>query len=271
MAARKRLTIPDIISRKGKTPLVALTAYTAPFTKILDEHADILLVGDTVGMVVYGMESTLAVSVEMMIAHGKAVVRASHQACVVVDMPFGSYQASKEEAFRNAARIMAETGCSAVKLEGGLEMTETVQFLCQRGIPVMAHIGLMPQHVHQVGGYRYQGKTDAECRYTLESATALQEAGAFAIVLECVTTALAEQVTAQLSIPTIGIGASALCDGQVLVTEDMTGLFSDFTPKFVKRYGNLAAHLSEAVKAYKDDVQARAFPGPEQCFNLSFG
>jgi 3-methyl-2-oxobutanoate hydroxymethyltransferase len=217
-------------------------------------------------MVVYGMESTLGVTLDMMVAHGKAVMRTSKRACVVVDMPFGSYQLSPEEAFRNAARIMAETGCSAVKLEGGEEMAETVRFLHMRGIPVMAHVGLMPQHVHRVGGYRYQGRTEAECSYTLESALKLQEAGAFSVVLECVTAALAQEVTSCLRIPTIGIGASALCDGQVLVTEDMAGIFTEFTHKFVKRYANLSQHLADAAKAFAEDVQARKFPAPEHCF-----
>lgn len=262
----KRKTVPDICAQKGKTPLVALTAYTAPFAKILDEHTDILLVGDTVGMVVYGMDSTLSVTLDMMIAHGKAVVRATRKACVVVDMPFASYQISPQEAFRNAAKIMAETGCSAVKLEGGKEMAETIQFLQLRGVPVMAHIGLMPQHVQRVGGYRYQGRTQEEITYIVDSAIALQEAGAFAVVLECVTETLAQQVTRTLTIPTIGIGASNQCDGQVLVTEDMTGLFTEFTPKFVKKYGNVAAHLSDAAKAFADDVKTRQFPSPEHCF-----
>lgn len=266
MSAIKRKTILDIRNRKGKDPLVMLTAYTAPFAKILDDHVDILLVGDTLGMVVYGMESTLSVTLDMMIAHGAAVVRASKKACVVVDMPFGSYQLSKEEAFRNAARVMAETGCSAIKLEGGKEMAETINFLHLRGIPVMAHVGLMPQHVHRVGGYRYQGRTQEEVTYTMESVAALQESGAFAVVLECVTTALATQVTEQFSIPTIGIGASSVCDGQVLVTEDMTGLFTEFTPKFVKQYGNLAGHLADAAKAFAEEVRERKFPSSKHCF-----
>lgn len=266
MAQPKRLTIPAIKARKGQHPLVMLTAYTAPFTKILDNHADILLVGDTLGMVIYGMDSTLSVTLDMMIAHGRAVVKASQKACVVVDMPFGSYQASPEEAFRNAAKVMAETGCSAVKLEGGIEMEATIRFLVERGIPVMSHIGLMPQHVHQVGGYRYQGKTAEEAAQLEHSAKKLQEAGAFAIVLECVTEAFAAKLTTQLSIPTLGIGASAACDGQVLVTEDMAGLFTDFTPRFVKRYGNLAGALSEAAGSFAEEVKSRKFPSKEYVF-----
>jgi len=261
-----RLTIPGIRSRKGAEKLVCLTAYTAPFARILDEVADILLVGDSLGMVLYGMESTLGVTLEMMIAHGKAVARSSVRACVIVDMPFASYQASPEEAYRHAAQIMAATNCSAVKLEGGEEMADTIQFLSKRGIPVMAHIGLMPQHVHQMGGFRYQGRTDDDKARILADAKALEKAGAFAIVLEGIVEPLARQITSALTIPTIGIGASAACDGQVLVAEDMAGLFSDYVPKFVKRYADLAGELRNAAKQYAEEVKAGQFPGKEHCF-----
>jgi 3-methyl-2-oxobutanoate hydroxymethyltransferase len=217
-------------------------------------------------MVVYGMDSTLEVSLDIMKAHGKAVVRHSKQALVVVDMPFGSYQASPEDAFKNAADIIKHTGCAAVKLEGGKEMAETIHFLTQRGIPVMAHVGLMPQHVHTMGGYKFQGRNAAQAKKITEDAIAVQEAGAFSIVLEGVESHLAEKITHKLSIPTIGIGASPACDGQVLVIDDMLGLFDDFTPKFVKRYAEIGKNITAAVKAYAEDVKNRRFPGKEHCF-----
>jgi 3-methyl-2-oxobutanoate hydroxymethyltransferase len=219
-------------------------------------------VGDSLGMVLYGFETTLPVTLDMMIQHGAAVVRGSKRACVVVDMPFGSYQAAPAEAFKNCSRVMAETGCSAVKLEGGVTMAETIAFLVARGIPVMGHVGLTPQSVHQMGGYRTQGKSSTEADAILADARAVADAGAFSIVVEGVTEPLARTITETVVCPTIGIGASAACDGQVLVAEDMLGLFSAFTPKFVKRYADLGSQVTAAAEAYAADVRTRAFPGP---------
>jgi len=262
----KRLSVLDIAARKGAAqPLVVLTAYTAPVARILDKHVDILLVGDSLGMVVYGMESTLSVTLDMMIAHGKAVASHSAKALVVVDMPFGSYQASKEEAFKAAARVMAETGCQAIKLEGGREMAETIRFLVERGIPVVGHIGLMPQRVHALGGYRYQGRNEAEAAHILSDALAVQEAGAFTIVIEGVKEDVARSVTGQLRVPTIGIGASPACDGQVLVIDDMLGMGSQY-PSFVKTYAHMEQVIEMAVKTYAEEVKNRTFPSAEYCF-----
>ncbi len=264
---KKRQTVRNIQQKKGQEPIVVLTAYSAPMAALLDPHVDMLLVGDSLGMVLYGMDSTLGVSVDLMIAHAKAVVSASESAFVIVDMPFGSYQLSPEQAFENAARIMKETGCAAVKLEGGVEMAETVRFLTERGIPVMAHTGLKPQHVHTTGGYRYQGKTDEEKAALLEDAMAGQEAGAFAMLLECVENDVAAELTRKLTIPTIGIGAGAGCDGQVLVTEDMLGLF-ERTPKFVKTYGNMKEMIEQAVVDYAQDVRDGVFPEGKQTLKV---
>ncbi|MFT5487824.1 MAG: 3-methyl-2-oxobutanoate hydroxymethyltransferase, partial [Alphaproteobacteria bacterium] len=214
----------------------------------------------------YGLETTLAVSLDMMINHGAAVVRGSERACVIVDMPFGSYQESAEQAYRNAARVMQETGCDGVKLEAGVAMASTIEFLSQRGIPVMGHVGLMPQSVHTYGGFRVQGKDTAVARQVIDDARAVADAGAFSMVVEGVMEPVAREITQVVSVPTIGIGASADCDGQVLVTEDLVGMFSDFTPKFVKRYAELGAELSKAAAAYADDVRARRFPSAEYCF-----
>lgn len=267
----KRITVRDIRGRKGGEPIVALTAYTAPIAGLLDKHVDLLLVGDSLGMVLYGMETTLGVTLEMMIAHGKAVVRSSSRACVIVDLPFGSYQESREQAFRNSARVMAETGAAGVKLEGGAEMAETIHFLTSRGVPVLAHIGLQPQAVHALGGFRAQGRLDEEAARIRSDAQAVAEAGAFAVVVEGTVEPVARALSQQIAIPTIGIGASPACDGQVLVTEDVLGLFGTFTPKFVKRYANLAEQVEQAAQAYADEVRSRAFPGPEHCFGASKG
>jgi len=264
----KRVTTRDIRARKGAEPVVVLTAYTAPMAQILDPHVDILLVGDSLGMVVYGMDTTLAVTLDMMINHGQAVMRGSRQAMVVVDLPFATYQESKEQAFRNAARVMAETGCGAVKLEGGREMADTIRFLVDRGIPVMAHIGLKPQAVHAAGGFRAQGRSNAEADAIIEDAKAIEQAGAFSVVVEGTVEPVARSLSAQIDIPTIGIGASPACDGQVLVIDDVLGLFSDFTPKFVKRYANLAEPISQVAATYAAEVKSRAFPGPEHCFGV---
>lgn len=262
----KRLSSVDIRNRKNTAPLVCLTAYTTPFARILDTYADMLLVGDSLGMVLYGMESTLSVTLEMMLQHGKAVMRGSKRACVAVDMPFGSYQESKAQAFRNAARVMAETGCQAVKLEGGKEMAATVQYLVERGIPVVGHVGLMPQMVNAYGGYSCRGRTQESRDKVMEDALAIQQAGAFCVVIEGVVEPLAREVTEALDIPVIGIGGSAACDGQILVSEDMAGLFTEFTPRFVKRFGSLAKELDEAAKGYAKEVKERQFPSQEHYF-----
>ncbi|NBX03769.1 MAG: 3-methyl-2-oxobutanoate hydroxymethyltransferase [Alphaproteobacteria bacterium] len=261
----KRTTTLDILARKGKAPLVVLTAYTAPMAKLLDAHVDMLLVGDSLGMVIYGMESTLPVTLDMMINHGKAVVGAASKAIVVVDLPFGTYQASPSQAFESSARVLAETGATAVKLEGGKEMAETISFLTHRGVPVVGHVGLKPQSVHALGGYRYQGRNDAEAAQILDDAKAVEDAGAFAIVLEGVREDIAAHITSQLKIPTIGIGASPTCDGQVLVIDDMLGLTAN-TPSFVKHYAQLSHSITAAVKTYAEEVTNRTFPGAEHCF-----
>lgn len=265
---KKRLSPKVIQAMKGESPIVSLTAYTTPIAGLLDPHCDLLLVGDSLGMVLYGMDSTLGVTLDMMIAHGQAVMRGVAHACVIVDMPFGTYQESKEQAFRNAARIMQETGCDGVKLEGGEEMAETVEFLVRRGIPVFGHVGLMPQQVNTVGGFRSLGRDAEEANLIRRDAQAIADAGAFALVIEGTVEPLAREITQTLSIPTIGIGASSACDGQILVSDDMLGLFQDFTPRFVKRFTELAPQVSEAAKAYADEVRARSFPGPEHVFGV---
>lgn len=262
----KRISVPDIAARKGGQPVVSLTAYTAPMARLLDPHCDVLLVGDSLGMVLYGLDSTLGVTLDMMIAHGAAVTRGSSQALVVVDLPFGSYQESPEQAFRAAARVLAETGCAAVKLEGGEEMAPTIDFLVRRGIPVMGHVGLTPQAVNALGGYRARGRSDAEQAKILGDARAVADAGAFAIVVEGVVEPLARRVTEQVPAVIIGIGASAACDGQVLVSDDMLGLFSDFTPKFVKKYADLASQVDAAARQYAQEVRDRHFPAAEHVF-----
>lgn len=262
----RRMTAPRLAARKGGEPVVMLTAYTAPTARRLDPHVDALLVGDSLGMVVYGLPTTLAVTVDMMIAHGAAVVRGSSTAFVVVDLPFGSYQASPEQAFTTAARIMAETGCGGVKLEGGAEMAETIHFVVERGIPVVGHVGLTPQSVNALGGFRARGRTTVEAERIRRDAVAVSEAGAFAVVLEATLEPIARAITAEVPAITIGIGASAACDGQVLVTEDVVGLFDSFTPPFVRRYAELGEGLSAAAEAFAADVRARRFPGPEQVF-----
>ena len=264
----RRQTTPGIAARKGGDPIVVLTAYTAPMATLLDPHVDLLLVGDSLGMVVYGFDSTLPVTVDIMIAHGAAVVRGSKRACVIVDMPFGSYQESPAQAFRNCARVMAETGCQGVKLEGGVEMADTIAFLTARGVPVMAHVGLTPQSVHTLGGYRAVGRGDAAAERVAADARAVTDAGAFAVVIEGTVEPLARRISEEIAIPTIGIGGSPACDGQVLVTEDLLGLFTQFTPKFVKKYAQLGEAVGEAAAAYAADVKARRFPGPEHCFGI---
>jgi 3-methyl-2-oxobutanoate hydroxymethyltransferase len=262
----RRIGVPDIRARKGRAPIVSLTAYTAPMAEALDPHVDFLLVGDSLGMVLYGFESTLSVTFDMMIAHGAAVVRGSTRCCVVVDMPFGSYEASPAAAFESASRVLTETGCAAVKLEGGVAMADTIAFLVARGIPVLAHIGLTPQSSNAFGGFRVQGRDNARAQQIRDDALAVTAAGAFGVVIEGVPETLGREITEAIDIPTIGIGASPACDGQILVTEDMVGLFSAYTPKFVKRYADLNTQIGAAATAYADDVRARTFPGPEHCF-----
>jgi 3-methyl-2-oxobutanoate hydroxymethyltransferase len=259
----KRISVPELKARKKGRPIVALTAYTTPMARLLDPHVDLLLVGDSLGMVLYGMETTLGVTTDLMVAHGKAVVRGSRRACVVVDLPFGSYQASPQQAYGTAARVLAETGCAAVKLEGGVEMAETIAFLAARGIPVMGHVGLKPQGVMADGGFRTRGRDQAEALQILRDAEAVAAAGCFAIVIEGTLEPLARRISEALTVPTIGIGASPACDGQILVSEDLLGLFADFTPKFVQRYADLGPQISAAVEAYAQDVREGRFPGPE--------
>jgi 3-methyl-2-oxobutanoate hydroxymethyltransferase len=262
---QKPVTVPQLRRMKG-TPQVWLTAYTTPMAKFLDPHCDVLLVGDSLGMVLYGLPSTLAVSLDTMIAHGAAVVRGARHACVVVDMPFGSYQESPAVAFRNAARVLAETGAQAVKLEGGTEMAETIRFLVARGVPVCGHVGLMPQSVNVAGGFRATGRTDDEAARVTQDAHAVADAGAFAMVIEGTLEPVAAAITHAVAVPTIGIGASAQCDGQVLVIDDVLGTFNEFTPRFVKRYAELGVEISRAAAAYAADVRARRFPAAENTF-----
>ena len=261
----RAVTPPQVVAAKGGTPLVCLTAYTTPMARLVDAHCDIALVGDSVGMVLHGLPSTLGVTLDMMIMHGKAVRRGLEHALMVVDMPFGSYEKGPEQAFGNAARVMAETGCAAVKLEGGETMAETIRFLTRRGIPVMAHVGLTPQAVNAFGGYTVQGRGESGDR-VLRDARAVAEAGAFSVVLEKVPEQLARRITEEVAIPTIGIGASAACDGQVLVTDDMLGMFTEFRPKFVKRYAELGQEAEAAIGAYAAEVRARKFPAAEHLF-----
>jgi 3-methyl-2-oxobutanoate hydroxymethyltransferase len=261
----KPVSVPDLRRMKG-TPQVWLTAYTTPVAQRLDPHCDALLVGDSVGMVLYGLPSTLSVSLDMMIAHGAAVVRGARHACVVVDLPFGTYQQSPEQAFASAARVLAETGAAAVKLEGGTEMGPTIRFLTQRGVPVCGHVGLMPQSVNVAGGFRATGRTQDEAAKVRADAHAVADAGAFAVVVEGTLEPVAAAITRDIAIPTIGIGASPACDGQVLVVDDILGTFNDFTPRFVKRYAELGEQISLAAAAYAEDVRTRSFPAPQHTF-----
>lgn len=261
----RAVTPPEVLARKGGEPLVCLTAYTTPVAKLVDPHCDIVLVGDSVGMVLHGFATTLEVTLEMMILHGQAVRRGVERALLAVDMPFGSFEESPAQAFRNAARIMGETGAAAVKLEGGEAMAETIRFLTERGIPVIGHVGLTPQAVNTFGGYKVQGRGAGGERIRAD-ARAVAEAGAFAVVLEKVPDSLGRTITGEIAIPTIGIGASADCDGQILVVDDMLGMFADFRPKFVKRYAELGRDADGAIAAYAEEVRARRFPGAEHVF-----
>jgi len=261
---RPRLPV-DIRAMKGVAPIVCLTAYTTPVARLVDPHCEVTLVGDSLGMVLHGLPSTLGVTMEMMILHGRAVVRGLSRSMAVIDMPFGSYEESPAQAFRNASRLMAETGAPAVKLEGGRTMAETIAFLTARGVPVMAHVGLTPQSVNTLGGYKVVGR-GAEAEAVMADALATEAAGAFSIVLEKVPSGLAADISRALTIPTIGIGAGAGCDGQVLVIDDMLGLFTDFRPKFVKRYAELGKTADQAIAAFAAEVRAGTFPGPEHSF-----
>ena len=265
-SSSKAITIPALRARKGGDPIVSLTAYTTPIARRLDPHVDILLVGDSLGMVIYGLDTTLGVTVDMMIAHGAAVVRGAQRACVIVDLPFASYQVSPFEAYRTAARVMVETGCDGVKLEGGVEMAETVAFLTARGIPVLGHVGLMPQSVKSTGGYKIRGRNASDADHVIADGEAIAAAGAFGVVVEGTAEPVARELTRRIAVPTIGIGASAACDGQVLVTDDILGIYTEFTPKFVKRYADLGSQIEEAAAAYARDVKTRRFPGDEHTF-----
>lgn len=264
-ADAKRVTAPEIFARKGGDPIVSLTSYHAHTAQLLDRHVDVILVGDSLGMVMHGLETTVPVTVEMMIVHGRAVVRGTKRALIVVDLPFGSYEASPVEAFHTAARVLKETGAGAVKLEGGVRMAETVRFLVDRGVPVMGHVGLTPQAINTLGSFKARGRDDAEAASIVEDARAVAEAGAFAIVLEAMAEPVARRITQEVSTPTIGIGGSPACDGQILVLEDMLGL-GQRVPKFVKKYAELGPAIEQAVANYADEVRARTFPGPEHTY-----
>ena len=265
--ATKRVTAPDIRNRKGGAPIVALTAYHAHTARIIDPHVDMLLVGDSLGMVMHGYETTVPVPLELMIMHAQAVVRGSKRALVVVDMPFGSYEESPSVAFRNASRVLKETGCGAIKLEGGVQMADTIRYLSERGIPVMSHIGMTPQAINTIGSFAPRGRLRSEWAAFEADARAVGEAGAFAVVLEALAELLAARITKQIDIPTIGIGASAECDGQILVLEDMLGL-SPRVPKFVKEYAQVGASIEAAVKAFAGEVRTRAFPSAEHTYPM---
>ncbi len=262
----KRLTPPVLRARKGGEPIVCLTSYAASTTTLIDPHVDLILVGDSLAMTIYGMDSTVGVTLEMMIAHGRAVARAAAHACVVVDLPFGSYEESPAQAFRSAAKVLAETGCAAVKLEGGVEMADTIRFLTARGVPVMAHIGLTPQSVNALGGYGVRGRSADEAAAILADAVAVDAAGAFSVVIEKTAEPLSRAITERIGAPTIGIGASVACDGQILVIDDVIGLFTAFRPKFVKRYAEVAQPIAAAAEAYAAEVRGRRFPGAEHVF-----
>jgi 3-methyl-2-oxobutanoate hydroxymethyltransferase len=263
----RRLTAPDIRARKGGDPIVCLTSYHAHTARIIDGYCDVILVGDSLGMVMHGLETTVPVTLDMMILQALAVMRGSRRALVVVDMPFGSYEASKEQAFASAARVMKETGCGAIKLEGGRRMAETIAFLVERGIPVMGHVGLTPQAINTIGSFRAQGRDPSDWAPIEADARAVADAGAFAVVLEAIAEPLGRSITQAVVVPTIGIGASVACDGQVLVLEDMLGL-SARVPKFVKRFGDLGPAIERAVKGYAQEVRARRFPGPEHVYPM---
>lgn len=261
----RRITAPQIRARKGGEPIVSLTSYHAHTARLLDAYVDFILVGDSLGMVMHGMESTVPVTVDMMIVHARAVMRGTKRALVVVDLPFGSYEGSPLEAFHTASRILKETGAGAVKLEGGKHMAETVRFMVDRGIPVMGHVGMTPQSINTFGSFKARGRNEAEAEVIAEDARAIAQAGAFAIVVEAVAETLARSITEQVAPPTIGIGGSPWCDGQILVLEDMLGL-GDRVPKFVKKFANMGPDIEKAVASYAEEVRNRTFPGPEHVY-----
>ena len=263
----KRLTAPDIRARKRGEPIVCLTSYHAHTARLVDKYCDVILVGDSLGMVMHGFETTVPVTLDMMILQGHAVMRGSKHALVVIDMPFGSYEQSKEQAFASCARVLKETGCGAIKLEGGRRMAETIAFLAERGVPVMGHVGLTPQSINTIGSFRAQGRDESDWAPIEADAKAVADAGAFSLVIEAVAEPLGRKITEQIAIPTIGIGASPACDGQILVLEDMLGL-SPRVPKFVRRYGELGPGIEKAISAYAGDVRSRAFPGPEHVYPM---
>ena len=263
----KRLTAPDIRARKRREPIVCLTSYHAHTARLVDKYCDVILVGDSLGMVMHGFETTVPVTLDMMILQGHAVMRGSKHALVVIDMPFGSYEQSKEQAFASCARVLKETGCGAIKLEGGRRMAETIAFLVERGVPVMGHVGLTPQSINTIGSFRAQGRDEADWAPIEADAKAVADAGAFSIVIEAVAEPLGRKITEQIDVPTIGIGASPACDGQILVLEDMLGL-SPRVPKFVRRYGDLGPGIEAAISGYASDVRSRAFPGPEHVYPM---
>ena len=262
----RRINIKDIQRFKGQRPIVALTAYSSTMAARIDPHVDLILVGDSLGMVLYGFDNTLPVTLDMMILHGRVVVKATSESCIIIDLPFGSYQESPKQAFSSASQVMKETGANGIKLEGGAEMHETISFLVDRNIPVLAHIGIMPQSIKKTGGYKVRGKTEKEARKIIQDAKSVRKAGAFAVVLEGVWEPVARKISSILKIPTIGIGASPFCHGQILVTEDLLGMYPSFTPKFVKRYSDLGLDIESAVSRFSTEVKSGVFPGPEHCF-----
>lgn len=264
----KRRSVPELMAYKGHKKIVCLTAYIAPIARLIDPALDLILVGDSTAMVGYGMRDTLSITLKQMADHGAAVVGATSQACIVIDMPFGSYQVSPQKAFENAAYLLAHSGANAVKIEGGVALADTTRFLVERGIPVLAHVGLMPQYVNTMGGFKAQGMDDAAAERILADALAHQEAGAFAVVIEGVAESLGRRITEELSIPTIGIGASAECDGQVLVTEDILGLSGDRIPRFAKNFGDAASVIRDAAQTYATEVRGGTFPALEHCFGV---
>lgn len=264
----RRISVPELMARKGQQKIVALTAYTAPFARLLDDALDMILIGDSTAMVGYALPDTLSITVEQLAAHAAAVVRSTKHACIMVDMPFGSYQESPQQAFANAARMLASSGADGIKLEGGAALAPTTRFLVERGIPVLAHVGLMPQYVNTMGGFKAQGMTEESAERILQDALAHQAAGAFAVVLEGVAEALGRRITETLDIPTIGIGASPACDGQVLVTEDILGLSGPRIPKFAKQFADVGTVIRTAAEQYAADVRGGAFPTMDHCFGV---
>ena len=263
----KRLTVPEIFLKKNKSKIVSLVSYTAQIARIVDKYTDVILVGDSLGMVVYGKKNTLSVTKQLMIEHGKAVVNSTKRALVVIDLPFGTYENSKKRAFKIAAEILSKTGASAVKIEGGIELSKTINYLVKRGIPVMGHVGLMPQRINTKGKFLSQGHSAAEAKKIINDAKSITSAGVFSMVIEAVKESLGKKITNSVSVPTIGIGAGKHCDGQILVTDDMLGLYDNFTPKFVKKYANLYKNINEAIESYKNEVLNGKFPSSKNTYN----